>query len=148
MLYFLNVNYVNLGVCSEYLRSLSSGDEILYAIRRGSVLLPEDKPIVMVGPGTGVAPMRAVIHERLCRSSSDPISSDIDTLLFFGCRRKNCDFLFEDEWKSTAGIKLILNGKDDLETGNSVGCQRKYVGVIPAFSREQVSKQVRCSIQC
>jgi sulfite reductase (NADPH) flavoprotein alpha-component len=49
------------------------------------------KPIIMVGPGTGIAPFRAFLQERA--ASNDPGKS----WLFFGDQRSICDFLFKDE---------------------------------------------------
>lgn len=54
------------GVCSSWLASLKPGAEIPLSIRPGTFKLPElpHHPLIMVGPGTGVAPMRSVILER------------------------------------------------------------------------------------
>jgi len=46
--------------------------------------------LVLVGPGTGVAPMRAILQR--CRAV------DPKHLLFFGCRDPRHDFLYGDEW--------------------------------------------------
>jgi len=51
----------------------------------------------MVGPGTGVAPFRAFVQERAAQArAGTPVGK---TILFFGCRRKAEDFLYEEEWK-------------------------------------------------
>lgn len=54
------------GVCSSWLASLKPGAEIPLSIRPGTFKLPElpHHPLIMVGPGTGIAPMRSVILER------------------------------------------------------------------------------------
>lgn len=54
------------GVCSSWLASLEPGAEVPLSIRPGTFKLPEslDHPLIMVGPGTGVAPMRSVVLER------------------------------------------------------------------------------------
>jgi sulfite reductase (NADPH) flavoprotein alpha-component len=56
--------------------------------------LPEDDsaPVIMVGPGTGVAPFRAFLEERKARGASG------DNWLFFGDQRKGSDFLYEAQW--------------------------------------------------
>jgi len=52
------------------------------------------KPIIMVGPGTGVAPFRAFLEERA------KIGNCGKSWLFFGDQRADCDFLFKDELES------------------------------------------------
>ena len=45
----------------------------------------------MVGPGTGIAPMRALLQEREFQRATGA------SLLFFGCQRRAFDFLYKDE---------------------------------------------------
>jgi sulfite reductase (NADPH) flavoprotein alpha-component len=58
--------------------------------------LPEDpdKPIIMVGPGTGVAPFRAYLQERKA------IGAKGRNWLFFGEQRSQCDYFYRDEFES------------------------------------------------
>jgi sulfite reductase (NADPH) flavoprotein alpha-component len=55
----------------------------------------------MVGPGTGVAPFRAFLHERLVTAQQSK-GAPGDAWLFFGHQRSACDFFYEDEF---AGLK-------------------------------------------
>lgn len=48
----------------------------------------------MVGPGTGIAPFRSYVNE-----NSDS-SEEYKNYVFFGCRSKNADFYFADEWST------------------------------------------------
>ena len=50
----------------------------------------------MIGPGTGIAPFRAFLHERMATKAPGR------NWLFFGHQRSNCDFFYEDE---LAGMK-------------------------------------------
>ena len=150
------------GVCSEYIKSLTPGKSVLYAIRKGSLQLPVNSPAVLVGPGTGIAPMRAVIHERLHNhadmnscglfkfNSAATSSRNNKTLLFFGCRKKEKDFLFGEEWKSRGCVVLDVGTTEsgscsdgtDYNGNNSIGNDNdsNHVTVIPAFSRDQTNR--------
>ena len=71
----------------------------LINVRRSKFRLPKDSsvPIVMIGPGTGVAPFRAFVHERALQSR---LGREVGkTTLFYGCRRRDEDFIYENEWK-------------------------------------------------
>ncbi len=58
--------------------------------------LPENDaaPIIMVGPGTGVAPFRAFMQDRIARRASGK------NWLFFGERNRTSDFFYEKEWET------------------------------------------------
>lgn len=87
-----------IGLCSNWLASLTPGVNIPVWVRRGSFRFPvsEGSPVIMIGPGTGVAPFRSYIHEREALSQA----SDKLLYLFFGCRNKNGDFHCSIEWLS------------------------------------------------
>lgn len=93
------------GLCSTYLASMTPVEDIKSAssilrffIRRTSFKLPlkRQTPIIMIGPGLGIAPFRGFIEERA--KTSDGASSDVQSNHFyFGCRDENKDFYFKDE---------------------------------------------------
>jgi sulfite reductase (NADPH) flavoprotein alpha-component len=84
-----------LGVCSTFLGGrMTPGDKIKVYVRKAQhFALPEDpsKPIIMIGPGTGIAPFRAFLHERNATKSPGR------NWLFFGHQRSKYDFFYEDE---------------------------------------------------
>ena len=84
-----------LGVASTFLAGrVSSGDKIkVYVQKAQHFALPADPktPIIMVGPGTGVAPFRAFLQERQATNAPGR------NWLFFGHQRSNFDFFYEDE---------------------------------------------------
>jgi sulfite reductase (NADPH) flavoprotein alpha-component len=83
------------GVCSTFLGGrVAPGDKIkVYVQRAQHFALPADpsKPIIMIGPGTGVAPFRAFLHER------QAVGAPGRNWLFFGHQRSKHDFFYEDE---------------------------------------------------
>ncbi|RFU80098.1 nadph-cytochrome p450 reductase [Trichoderma arundinaceum] len=94
-------------------------------IRTSSFRLPRDssQPVILIGPGTGVAPMRAFVQERASLAQFGHVVGR--TLLFFGCRRREEDYLYESEW---LGYKEILGNKFDLITAFSrEGTKKIYV---------------------
>mmetsp|Transcript_80636 Transcript_80636/g.121201 ORF Transcript_80636/g.121201 Transcript_80636/m.121201 type:complete len:716 (-) Transcript_80636:60-2207(-) len=83
------------GVCSTH---LASANTVRVFVRPSTFRLPKDtaKPILMIGPGTGIAPMRALLqerrHQRLVQKKK--IGKNI---LYFGCKKRSLDYLYEDE---------------------------------------------------
>ena len=74
---------------------LQVGDTVRVFIERNSRFrLPApDVPVVMIGPGTGIAPFRAFVEERKMQGASG------DNWLFFGDRNFDSDFLYQLEWQ-------------------------------------------------
>ncbi|XP_004454061.2 NADPH-dependent diflavin oxidoreductase 1 isoform X1 [Dasypus novemcinctus] len=106
------------GLCSSWLASLDPGQgpvQVPLWVRSGGLAFPDtpDTPVVMVGPGTGVAPFRAAIQERVAQGQKG-------NFLFFGCRRRDQDFYWEAEWQ-------------ELE-------ERGCLTLVTAFSRDQEQK--------
>ena len=121
------------GICSQYLKNITVGTKIRLILCKGAFNAPEvNKKIILIGPGTGVAPMRAIIEERLHLSPHKEIHN---FLLFFGCRKQNYDYLYEDEFNNineSMEINTILN--------NPVLSTNSYKTVITAFSQDQPQK--------
>lgn len=108
------------GICSKYLSELSPGCQVTCSLRRGTFPLPDlSDPLILIGPGTGLAPMRSLIHQRypqfsriqaeLCLDNpmiesfqiNSPLENSLipaSTLLFYGCRSEEDDFVYKNEW--------------------------------------------------
>ncbi|XP_062929944.1 NADPH-dependent diflavin oxidoreductase 1 isoform X4 [Mobula hypostoma] len=106
------------GVCSSWLASQNPQQGDVYVplwVKKGMLQFPTDTetPIIMVGPGTGVAPFRAAIQERVAKGRKG-------NYLFFGCRGKSKDFFCQAEW-------------EDLQ-------HKGLLSLFTAFSRDQDHK--------
>jgi len=84
------------GVCSCYLAErLELGEKVsVFVQENDNFRLPKDPqvPIIMIGPGTGVAPYRAFLQER------EELGYDGKAWLFFGDQHFMTDFLYQTEW--------------------------------------------------
>jgi sulfite reductase alpha subunit-like flavoprotein len=119
------IKRIRLGVATRYIASLRPGQRISVTLEKGGLGFKKEdvsRPVVMIGPGTGVAPMRNLIYERMAvreqMGISPPTLKEGD-ILFYGCRNREADFFFRDEWdhiREKAGLLVFV-----------------------AFSRDQVS---------
>ncbi len=95
------------GVCSTFLSdSCELGDKVkIFLIPNKLFKLPDDqdKPIIMIGPGTGVAPFLSFIQERKC------LKSNGKNWLFFGAQTKKNDFIYEDQISNFVKEKILDN---------------------------------------
>jgi cytochrome P450/NADPH-cytochrome P450 reductase len=87
------------GFASSYLMGVAPGDTVLGYVRRPNPAFapPADPrlPMVLVGPGTGIAPLRGFLRERAAQKrAGDPVAS---SLLFYGCRHPDHDWFYRDE---------------------------------------------------
>lgn len=103
------------GLCTKWIKLLKEGDSLVFSIHKSnlSFSLPDNPnpPILMVSPGTGVAPMKSLIEQK---------AGQQELHLFYGCRFPNKDYLFQELW----------------ETLEAKGLLHMY----PCFSREPGSK--------
>jgi sulfite reductase alpha subunit-like flavoprotein len=86
-----------------------------FDIQKGTFKLPNSsQPMVCIGPGTGVAPMRSLLHYHFLSSNNQ------DACLIFGGRNVDADYYFEKEWK--------------------IASEQYPFKIITAFSRDQPEK--------
>jgi sulfite reductase alpha subunit-like flavoprotein len=118
------------GVCTRYLAQLPVGSLLNVVLKtEGRFHKPAELRKVnhiLVGAGTGIAPLRALIHEKGSRERTVPNEPIPDVTLIFGCRNIKADYFFEEEWK-----QLEKDWKRD---------RKLYLDLITAFSRDQKQK--------
>jgi NADPH-ferrihemoprotein reductase len=110
------------GVCSNFLSELIDNGKVRVFVRESTFRLPSDvsKPVIMIGPGTGIAPMRAMLQERSHQKNQQKLPVG-ENVLYFGCKTRDLDFIYSEE----------LNAFEKEGTLNQM-----YL----AFSREQSEK--------
>jgi sulfite reductase alpha subunit-like flavoprotein len=116
------IKRIRQGVCTRYISSLAPGAQISVTLQKGGLGVTQkeiERPVVMVGPGTGVAPMRSLIYQRIMWREENGLVNAGKDLLFYGCRNAEADYFFKDEWTELMGKGVPLE-------------------VFAAFSRDQV----------
>ena len=124
------------GVCTRYLSVLRPGSKLRIEVQRGGLnpSLPQlVGPTLLIGPGTGLAPLRAMIWEKhgllqayRAKHPEAPPPAMAPTILVFGNRNRDADYFFAEEWESLTS-----------STGDHSGIN---LTVWTAFSRDQTQK--------
>merc|ERR1719369_2612781 len=101
----------NNGVCTKWMQPMIPGDDVVHKVpiyvRRSQFRLPNrvQTPVIMIGPGTGLAPFRGFIQERAWqKEQGKPVG---ETHLYFGCRNKDKDFIYREELEAWEGEGLL-----------------------------------------
>lgn len=132
-----NPSYAITGPRNAYGRK--EAEEMMYYkapihVRRSTFRLPTNPktPILMIGPGTGVAPFRGFVQERMAlarraldKNGDDALANWGQMALYYGCRGSNEDYLYADEWPSYISS---LKGKFTMRTAFSRTGPRKPDG--------------------
>lgn len=102
---FLVNEEIQCGICSDYLSHLRVGDTIDFYIHKNNQFrLPEDdKDIIMIGPGTGIAPFRSFLAHR------EATAANGRNWLFFGEQHFVTDFLYQTELQNWLGSGVLAN---------------------------------------
>ncbi|MEK4754077.1 cytochrome P450 [Priestia sp. FSL R5-0597] len=97
------------GIASNYLAELQEGDTITCFVStpQSGFTLPKDPetPIIMVGPGTGVAPFRGFVQAR--KQLKEQGQSLGEAHLYFGCRSPHEDYLYQEELENAQNEDVI-----------------------------------------
>ncbi|PWY70273.1 hypothetical protein BO70DRAFT_389949 [Aspergillus heteromorphus CBS 117.55] len=123
------IKKVRQGVCTRYISALRLGSSLKVQLQKGGLNSSANQlvgPTVLIGPGTGVAPLRSMLWEKAAivkayQEENPGVELSIGpTLLLYGGRNQDADFFFADEWQRL-GELIKLN-------------------VLTAFSRDQKQK--------
>lgn len=98
---------------------------LVYLRKNTTFRFPEslDNPIIMIGPGAGVAPFLSYLQWRRGAVTQSPGTVAAETWLFTGCRHRHLDFLYKGELKSllSRGVlsKLVVSFSRDVVGGET-----------------------------
>ncbi|PNH07830.1 NADPH--cytochrome P450 reductase 1 [Tetrabaena socialis] len=102
---------VHEGIASTWLKRHGSGAAVPVFVRHSHFRLPKSPatPVVMVGPGTGLAPFRGFLQERAALAASGAQLGPAH--LFFGCRSRHTDYIYQQELEGhvAAGVLSDLH---------------------------------------
>lgn len=111
------------GLCSGYLTELQEDSAFSFYIHPNKAFrMPEaDKDVIMIGPGTGIAPFRSFLFER------DAVGASGRNWLFFGDQHFASDFLYQTEIQSflETGVLTKFNGAFSRDQREKVYVQHK-----------------------
>ncbi|KAG8182789.1 hypothetical protein JTE90_018662 [Oedothorax gibbosus] len=139
-------NIDHYGVCSNYLASLSIGSEIACFVRSApNFRLPESPhvPLIMIGPGTGIAPFRSFWHQRhidMNVSTDNEVRKRFGKVtLLIGCRHPNVE-LYREETQHMVQTGVL----DHVYSAYSriPGKQKRYVQHILREISDKVYKEI------
>lgn len=109
------------GLSTKFIANLrEEQDTVKYSIQRNfllSRLSNQAHPVIMISPGTGLAPVKSLISSRIFSNHQ---------YVFFGCRYKDKDYLYREEleqWNSNKELKLFTCFSRDISSSPNV----KYV---------------------
>ncbi len=111
------------GLCSDHLCSLKAGDKIEFYIHHNDQFrLPQDdQDVIMIGPGTGIAPFRAFLSERESAGAAGR------NWLFYGDQHFTTDFLYQTELQQwlESGVLSMLDVAFSRDQAEKIYVQHK-----------------------
>jgi len=86
------------GVCSTHIADTGNQNLRIF-VRPSTFRLPSslNTPVLMIGPGTGIAPMRALMQDRKHQFETEGKSANMTNVLYFGCKKEELDYIYRDE---------------------------------------------------
>uniref|UniRef100_A0AC34Q9U9 Methionine synthase reductase n=1 Tax=Panagrolaimus sp. JU765 TaxID=591449 RepID=A0AC34Q9U9_9BILA len=134
------VQFERFGVCSTYLRSLQVGDSVRVILKEPSkfrlppIAAPQlpilEVPLILIGPGTGVAPFASFFQKLLGRKIAGEVVPDVKRYLFYGSVDLSKEFILKEELESLNREGIIT----DL-----VLCESKANNGLPKYVQEALT---------
>ena len=114
------------GVCSTFLADRAEAGEVPIFVQASAHFRPpadDHAPMIMVGPGTGIAPFRGFLQDRRARGAKGR------NWLFFGEQRAACDFYYRDELEAmkASGVLTRLDTAFSRDQGAKVYVQHRMI---------------------
>jgi len=99
------------GTSTKYIQKLQVGDKIAATMTIGTFTFPKDDrtPMVMTGLGTGIAPIRSFVQDRMYKKTV--LKKEVGPMVvFYGCRHEREEFFYKEEWElyKKAGVLTHL----------------------------------------
>jgi sulfite reductase (NADPH) flavoprotein alpha-component len=121
---------VRKGVCSTFLAERADKVPVpVYPASAKHFHMPEDPntPLIMIGPGTGIAPFRAFLQERQARGAKGK------NWLFYGAQREKCDYAYKEDWEkfSRDGLLTKLDCAWSRDQAHKIYVQNKLLENAP-----------------
>lgn len=131
------------GHCSKYLSDLRIGDELVVSVKPSVMKLPKlpEQPIVMSGLGTGLAPFKAFIEEKIWQQQQGYQIGEI--YLYMGSRHKKEEYLYGELWEAykDAGILTHIGAAFSRDQPEKIYIQDKIRSSIEELTDAIVSKE-------
>ncbi|SCW01150.1 LAFE_0D06194g1_1 [Lachancea fermentati] len=97
------------GQCSKYLSELPVGSELVVSVKPSVMKLPPSpkQPVIMSGLGTGLAPFKAIVEEKLWQKQQGHEIGEV--YLFLGSRHKREEYLYGELWEAYKDAGIITH---------------------------------------
>jgi len=91
-------NTLKTGGCTKYIARVPVGGKLAFQVVCGTFQFPPDEtyPMVMTGLGTGIAPIRSFVQDRLYQKRQGKVVGPM--VVFYGCRHEKEEFFYKEEW--------------------------------------------------
>lgn len=131
------------GACTRFIQKVGVGAKIAAAAVVGTFKFPESDatPMVMVGLGTGIAPIRSFMQDKLYKKKKGIKTGPM--VVFYGCRREKEELFYKDEWAmyKKEGVLSELCGAFQFDTPGKQVFVGDKMGEKPELITENLLKQ-------